>query len=198
MNNVLYMFLNIFMVAYFITLTNYNYKLISIYYIVMFIFIGLTIYIFSRFLKVGKSLLIFRSGIILYFFYILLVSLLKERIVNYYLYLGSFYGFVQGLFWVSGHTLINKYAGNDSKNFVSIRSMISKTLKILFPIIFGVSIEFTSFSYIARIVIWISFIQFCFSLLIKDTEISKNQHIFFKEIRELFKQDKRYKNQQRI
>ena len=32
-NNVLYMFLNTFLIAYFFTLTNYNYKIISIYYI---------------------------------------------------------------------------------------------------------------------------------------------------------------------
>lgn len=147
----------------------------------MFIFIGLTFYILGRFVKSGKSLLIFRSGIVLYLFYVLLVSLLKEKIVDYYLCLGSFYGFIQGLFWVSGHTLINRYAGNDSKNFVSIRSMISKTLKILFPIVFGVSIELTSFSYIARIVVVISFIQFCFSLLIKDTEVSKNKQYSLKE-----------------
>lgn len=41
-NNILYMFLNTFMIAYFITLTNYNYKLISIYYVLSFLGILMT------------------------------------------------------------------------------------------------------------------------------------------------------------
>lgn len=47
-NNILYMFLNTFMVAYFITLTNYDYKCISIYYILSFIGILITFLIFCK------------------------------------------------------------------------------------------------------------------------------------------------------
>ena len=40
-------------------------------------------------------------------------------------------------------------------------------LKIFFPIVFGASIQLTSFSYIAKVVILLSLVQFLFSLLIK-------------------------------
>ena len=50
-NNVLYMFVNTFMVAYFITLTNYDYKQISIYYVLSFIAILLTFLTFGRIIK---------------------------------------------------------------------------------------------------------------------------------------------------
>ena len=51
-NSVLYMFLNTFMVAYFITLTNYDYRLISVYYIMTFIFIMLTFWYWGRIEKI--------------------------------------------------------------------------------------------------------------------------------------------------
>ena len=49
-NNILYMFINTFMVAYFYTLTNYDYKKISMFYIMSFIFILIT------FLSLGKTI----------------------------------------------------------------------------------------------------------------------------------------------
>lgn len=177
MNDILYMFLNTFMVAYFIKLTNYNYQLISVYYIVSFVFIILTFLLLGSIIKNKNQISIFRLGIALHCAYILILALLKEHIVDYYIYLGAFYGIVQGFFWSAGHTLINGHVGKDSDNFISIKSMIGKILKILFPIIFGVSIEVTSFSYIARIVLLISIIQFIFSFLVTDKNvISKNKY----------------------
>ncbi len=167
-NNILYMFINTFMVAYFITLTNYDYKLISVYYVLSFIGILITFLLLSKTVKDKNSVILFRSGIIFYCFYILLIALLKEKIVNYYAFLGFFYGVVQGLFWVAGHTLINENTKNMENSFISVKSILSKILRVFFPIIFGISIELTSFSYIAKIVIFLSLLQFIFSLLIKE------------------------------
>lgn len=167
-NNILYMFLNTFMVAYFITLTNYDYRLISIYYILSFIGILLTFLLLGGIIKNKNQVGVFRSGIIFYCIYILVVALLKEKIVEYYMYLGFCYGIIQGLFWVAAHTLINEYTKNVENSFVSFKSMLSKILKVFFPIVFGASIQFTSFSYIARIVVILSLLQFVFSLFIND------------------------------
>ena len=50
---------------------------------------------------------------------------------------------------------------------LKIIALFDKIAKIIFPIVFGASIEFTSFFYIAKIIIPISILQFIFSLLIK-------------------------------
>lgn len=193
-NNILYMFLNTFMVAYFITLTNYDYRLISIYYALSFIGILLTFLICAKTIKNKSQLGIFRSGIVLYCVYILIVALLKEKIITYYALLGFFYGIVQGLFWVAGHTLINEYTSNVENSFISIKSILSKTLKIFFPLIFGVSIELTSFSYIARIVLILSLIQFSFSLLIKDKEKINKKEYNLNEFIKYIKDNKKFKS----
>lgn len=192
-NNILYMFLNTFMIAYFIKLTNYDYRLISIYYILSFSAILLIFLFFGKIVKNRSQVLVFRSGIILYCIYILVIALLKEKIVIYYLYLGIFYGIVQGLFWVAGHTLINEYTKNIENSFISIKSILSKILKIFFPIIFGVSIQLTSFSYISRIVIVLSIIQFLFSLLIKDRTRGYYEKYNLKEYLSYIKSKKRFK-----
>lgn len=170
-NNILYMFINTFMVAYFYTLTNYDYSIISIFYIMSFIFIAITTLVLSKMIKNKMQVLVFRLGIILYCVYVLIIALLKDNIINYYIILGGFYGIVQGVLWTSGHMLVNEYANNVSNKFVSYKSMISNILKIIFPFIFGASIELTSFSNVALMVLALSIIQFSFSLFIKEKEL---------------------------
>ena len=180
-NNILYMFLNTFMVAYFITLTNYNYKQISIYYIANFICIALTFYLLGNIIKKHSKVKIFRTGIVLYCLYILLIALLKEKIVDYHVLLGALYGIVQGILWAPGLSLVNEYVKDDSNNFVSMKSILTQILKIIMPFILGASIELTSFSFIAIIILFLSVIQFFFSLLIKDDTKSRNSNYNLKE-----------------
>ena len=180
-NNILYMFLNTFMVAYFIKLTNYNYKQISIYYIANFICIALTFYLLGNIIKKHSKVKIFRTGIVLYCLYILLIALLKEKIVDYHVLLGALYGIVQGILWAPGLSLVNEYVKDDSNNFVSMKSILTQILKIIMPFILGASIELTSFSFIAIIILFLSVIQFFFSLLIKDDTKSRNSNYNLKE-----------------
>lgn len=175
-NNILYMFINTFMIAYFFTLTNYDYKIISLFYIMSFVFIAISSLILGPIIKSKMQVPIFRLGIILYCIYVLLIALLKENILNYYIWLGIFYGIVQGVLWSAGHILVNEYANDISNKFVSIKSMISDILKIIFPFIFGTSIELTSFSNVAKMVLILSVTQFSFSLLIKEKNIKKTKY----------------------
>ena len=192
-NNVLYMFVNTFMVAYFITLTNYDYKQISIYYVLSFIAILLTFLTFGRIIKNKNQVWVFRSGIIAYCLYILMLAFLKEKIVTYFAPLGFFYGIVQGLIWVAAHTLVNEHTQNNTNKFISFKSIISKILKIFFPIVFGVSIELTSFSYVAKIVILLSITQFIFSLFIEDKAKTYDKKYNLKEYINLVKNNYKFK-----
>lgn len=192
-NNVLYMFVNTFMVAYFITLTNYDYKQISIYYALSFIAILLTFLTFGRIIKNKNQVWVFRSGIIAYCLYILMLAFLKEKIVTYFAPLGFFYGIVQGLIWVAAHTLVNEHTQNNTNKFISFKSIISKILKIFFPIVFGVSIELTSFSYVAKIVILLSITQFVFSLFIEDKAKTYDKKYNLKEYINLVKNNDKFK-----
>ena len=174
-NNILYMFINTFMVAYFYTLTNYDYKIISVFYIMSFIFIAVTFLVLGKIIKNKMQVPIFRCGIFLYCIYVLTISLLKDNIINYYIYLGIFYGIVQGFLWSAGHLLVNEYANDVSNKFVTTKSMISTALEIIFPFIIGTSIELTSFSNVAVVVVILSIVQFSFSLLIKEKNLTKEK-----------------------
>lgn len=192
-NSVLYMFVNTFMVAYFYTLTNYDYTIISIFYIMSFIFIALSTLVLGKTVKNKMQAPIFRLGIFLYCIYILLIALLKEQIIEHYIWLGAFYGIVQGVLWAPGHLLVNEYADDISNKFVSYKSMIGNFLQIIFPFIFGTSIELTSFSHVALMVLILSTIQFSFSLFIKEKDLHKNKPYNLKKFTAYLKETKNEK-----
>lgn len=190
MNDVFQLFLNTFMVAYFITLTNYNYKIISIYYILVYAFLSITFFLMGRFVKNVSQIHIYRLGIILKAIYIFFLAILKDKIVDYYIYLGIFYGIVQGLYWVSAHSLINEHVSKKYDSYISIKAIFDKILKILFPIVFGVSIQLTSFAYIAKIILILSVIQIIFSLLIVDKTVVSEKKYDFKKFYLKYKNNK--------
>ncbi|MBE5820472.1 MAG: MFS transporter [Clostridiales bacterium] len=178
-NSILYMFINTFLVAYFFTITNYDYKIISLYYFVSFIAIPLCFWLLGDVVKTKNKVWVYRAGIILYCIYILMIAFMKERIVEFYLPLGFFYGVVQGVFWVAGAVLINETVGEEksSKKYITAKSIIGKICNIIFPIVFGASIEYTSFFYIAKIIIPLSVMQLIFSFFIKDKNKNKKEII---------------------
>jgi len=174
-NNILFLFLNTFFIAYFYTLTNYDYKIISIYYIFVYVVVGLTFWLLGDIVKTKNKLIVYRLGIVLHCAYILIIALLKENILQYYILLGAFYGFIQGTYWSGGHTLINQETeGAKTTKYVSAVAIIGKMAKIIFPIVFGTSIELTSFSNIALYVLILSLTQFTLSLFITDKSDKDN------------------------
>ncbi len=153
-----------------------------------FLFISVTTLALGRTIKNRFQVLIFRTGIILYLIYVLIIALLKDNIIYHYIWLGMFYGIVQGVLWSAGHFLVNIYANDVSNKFVSYKSIFSKTLKIIFPFIFGTSIELTSFSTVAIMVLFLSIIQF--SLLIKEKDIGNVKLYSLKDFSNYLKRTK--------
>ena len=172
---ILEMFVSTFLVAYFYTITNYNYKIISLFYIASSIITPLCFVCFGNFVKTKNKITIFRLSMIVYCIYILMIALLKEKIVNHYIIVGILHGLAQGLYWVVCNVYINEIAKQEkiSKKFISIKSIVGNVTKIVFPIIFGAAIEFTSFFYIAKIIILVSILQLICSLFLTDINNSK-------------------------
>lgn len=59
-NNTLYLFLNTFMIAHFFSLTDYDFRLIAVYYIVIYIFICLSSILLGNIVKTKNKLAVFR------------------------------------------------------------------------------------------------------------------------------------------
>lgn len=163
------MFLDTFLVAYFFQLTNQNVTIISIYYIIAYAIVGIIFWLGGDIIKTKNKTKVFQYGIIINCIYILIIGILGEKCKEFYIILGVLYGLSQGIYWLAAHALrCDLVPFEDTKRYITIQSIISNIVKIVFPIIIGTSIELISFKQVAIIICILTIIQIYTSTKLKQ------------------------------
>lgn len=170
------LFSDTFLVAYFLKVTNESISKIAIYCIIVFIILSAGNVLLGKIIKIhpSKAKSIMCMGMIVKAIFILSIVILGDKISNYYVYIAIFYGISESFYWCSHELIYIDVTNNKNRqNYMSIKKILSKTIKIVFPIILGTSIELYSFTKIAIYVFALTVIQIIVTLLIK-TDIQNN------------------------
>ena len=163
------LFVETFLVAYFLKVTNESIVQISIYYILIYFVLGIGNILIGRKIKVKKEsrTKIMSIGIVLRALFILGIVLLKERIAENFVIIAFIYGMSEVFYWVAHEVVYIDVTTNENrKHYMSIKKILSKILNIIAPIVLGSSIELYSFTKIAIYVFILSVIQIIISLQI--------------------------------
>lgn len=178
-------FIETFLVAYFLKVTNENITTISIYYIIIYSLLSLGNVLIGRIIKKhpSKSKQILSFGIVSRALFILFIVILSEKIATNFILIAIIYAFSEILYWCAHELIYIDVTTNDNrKNYMSIKKILGKLVKIIAPIILGTSIELYSFTKIAIYVFGLSLIQIALTLLIKtDIENCKQDKYSFKK-----------------
>lgn len=179
-NNIVSLFGETFLVAYFLQISNENIVKVSIYYIIIYALLGLGgVFLGNIFKSNPKNrLIIYRLGIIVKSVYILLIVLFKEKISQYFVVFAIFYGIAEALYW-SSHDIMNiEIVNNDKrKEYMTTKRILGKIVNIIIPIILGTSIELTSFVNISIYILVLTFAQIIISLNIDMNKFEDNKRI---------------------
>lgn len=175
------LFVETFLVAYFLKVTNESIVQISIYYILIHFILGIGNIFIGRVVKVKKEsrTKIMSIGIILRALFILGIVLLKEKIAENFVIIAIIYGISEVFYWGAHEVVYIDVTTNENrKHYMSIKKISGKILSILASIILGSSIELYSFTKIAVYVFILSVIQIIISLQINtkkrnNTEVEK-------------------------
>ena len=192
--NLTAVFIETFLVAYLLKVTNENITTISIYYIIIYSLLSLGNVWIGKIIKkypsIGKQLL--SLGIVTRALFILFIVILAEKIATNFILIAIVYAFSETLYWCAHELIyIDVTNNNNRKNFMSIKKILGKILNIISPIILGTSIEFYSFSKIAIYVFILSIIQIVITLFIKtEAKNEKNQKYNFKNFMEYINKNK--------
>lgn len=191
-------FVETFLVAYFLKVTNKNITTISIYYILIYTLTSLGNVVMGRIIKRApdKSKQIMSFGIVARALFILLIVLLSKKIATNYILIAIIYAFSEILYWCAHELIYIDVTNNDNrKKYMSIKKILCKIVNVISPIILGTSIEFYSFTKIAVYVFALSVIQILITLFI-NTNIKKEKRQYnFKEFIEYIKRNKLKKMQ---
>ena len=186
-------FVETFLVAYFLKVTNKNITTISIYYILIYTLTSLGNIVMGKIIKRApdKSKQIMSFGIVARALFILFIVLLSEKIATNYILIAIIYAFSEMLYWCAHELIYIDVTNNDNrKKYMSIKKILCKIVNVISPIILGTSIEFYSFTKIAIYVFALSVIQILITLFIKANIKKEKRQYNFKEFIEYIKRNK--------
>lgn len=172
-------FIETFLVAYLLNITNENITTISIYYITIYSLLSLGNILIGKVIKKypSKNKQILSLGIVSRALFILFIVILSEKIAANFILIAIIYAFSETLYWCAHELIyIDVTNNNNRKKYMSIKKISSKILNIISPIILGTSIGLYSFTKIAIYIFMLSVIQILITLFIKtETKKDKNE-----------------------
>lgn len=179
-NNIINLFGETFLVAYFLQISNENIIQVSTFYIILYLILGVGSILLGNIIKSKpkKRVSIYRFGIIIKSIYILLIILFKNKISHYFIIFAIFYGIAEALYWATHDVMNIQIVDNENrKKYMTTKRILSKFINILVPIILGTSIELTSFGNIAIYIFVLTLFQIIMSLQIDTNKFVINDKI---------------------
>ncbi len=187
MRNIMEIFFGPFLTAYFIQTSPESIVDLSIYYIFSYILLTVTSFVVASIIKNKFRIGMFRIGVILNFFYILSIIILKENIINYIPLVAILYGLSAGAYWFPYNMFaINKVDNNYRTEYTVKSKNISSIIGVLVPVVLGSIITVTNYEATAIIILIISIVQIVLSFLLSpENENELPRYDLIKTIRKI-------------
>lgn len=151
---------------------------VSIYKLFYYIAITLTYILCANWCKNGNKNVLFGFNIVTRFVLMALIAILGVKAIDYVVILGILYGIFGGFYFLPINSMIiEKISGERMQYFISIKSAISNTFKIVFPVILGILITIQSLQNVAWVIMGISVAEFIMLLLLSPNMHRKKQPV---------------------
>lgn len=195
LKSILNNFVDVFLVLYFLNVSNSNILPLGIYKLVSVIAIWLVIFLVRNYCKSAGRIRFLRIGVILYFLYFLSIIILREKVVDYIYLIGLLYGLEEG-FYYSVYNMIES-DGIDNKErakYIGSYTAVKNVISIIFPLIFGGLIQKSGFINATIFALFIVVLQIVLSNVFQDNNIPESKKTDFKKFRDAVKGHKEFSN----
>lgn len=183
-NSIIDLFLNTFLVAYLLNITNENMSSVALYYVVDYAVTGICMYLIGYFLKKYNLANIYRLGIIIKCIFVILIVFLRNQIQYFLIPIAIILGIAETIYWGACDNMVGLVTNeNNREKYTTNKKIIRSFTKIVMPIVLGTSIEMLSFYRVSIYVMILALIQVILSFFIK---IEKQKYKKF-NIKEYFK-----------
>lgn len=167
MKKIMVIFLGPFLTAYFIKTSQDSIVDLSVYYIFSYILLAIGSFIVASLVKNKFRIGMFRIGVILNFFYIMSIIILREKIIEHLGLISILYGISSSAYWFPYNLfVINKIDNNERTEYTVKSKIVSSIIGIACPILLGSIITVTNYELTAIIILFISLIQIILSFLL--------------------------------
>lgn len=184
LKSILTNFVDVFLVLYFINVSNNNILPLGIYKLVAMVTVWLVIFLSRNYCKSKNRVWLMRIGIVMYFIYFLAIILLKEQVVNYIYLIGLLYGLEEGFYYSVYNTIESDGIENkDREKYLGNYNGWKNVVSIIFPLFFGSLIQNSGFINTIIFVLVIVALEIILSIILKDNNIPKGNKTNLKEFK---------------
>ena len=177
LKRIMLIFLGPFLTAYFIKKSAESISDLSTYYIFSYILLAIGSFVVAQIVKNKFRIGMFRIGVIINFFYIMAIIILKEKITENLWLISILFGLsASAYFFPYNLFVINKVDNSERTSFTVKSTIIESIIGILCPILLGSIITVTNYELTAIIILVISFVQIILSFKLtpeKENELPK-------------------------
>lgn len=167
MRKIMELFFGPFLTVYFIKISQDSIIYLSLYYIFSYILTATFSFVIAKIIKNKFKLAMFRVGIILNFFYIMFIIIMKEEITNHLFLIAVLYSISSSSYWFPYNLFVINKIDNDDRTGYTVKSkIVLSIISVLCPILLGTIITVTNYKLTAIIILFISFIQIVLSFML--------------------------------
>lgn len=194
LKSILNNFVDVFLVLYFLTVSNNNILPLGIYKLVAMIAVWLVIFLTRNYCKSKGRIRFMRIGIMLYFIYFLSIIILKEKVIEYIYLIGLLYGLEEG-FYYSIYNMIESdgVENKDRAKYIGTYTLVKNIISIIFPLIFGGIIQRSGFINATIFALFIVILEIILSNIFRDNNIPKSNRTNFKEFKKITNDHEEFK-----
>ena len=188
LKSILTNFVDVFLVLYFINVSNNNILPLGIYKLIAMVTVWLVIFLSRNYCKSKNRIWLMRIGIVMYFIYFLAIILLKEKVVDYIYLIGLLYGLEEGFYYSVYNTIESDGIENkDREKYLGTYNGCKNIVSIIFPLFFGSLIQNSGFINTIIFVLVIVALEIILSIILKDNNIPKGNKTNLKEFKNVMK-----------
>ena len=192
-NNIIAVYFDTFFVLYFFKVANYEVLPLAKYYLTLYFFCGVGFFLLRHSMKSNIKVPYFRIGISLEAFYIAMIMVLKDNIINYVYLVGLLKGIADGFFYFPKNILETEKINNEERQkYSGIVNVVCKITSIIIPLVIGVSLIFISYINLGKIFFLLFIVLFIISFFIDD-DYRTNKKSEYRDFKNIVKKNKDYK-----
>ena len=169
-------FFGAFLVSYMMQIADNQLLSISIYNILKFALIGIGFWILADFVKRKNKMLVYRGGIILQLFCLLVMAIVQDGIAPYLAILGAIYGFAMAMRHCPFNVIMaEKINEKITTAFVGYRTMFGKSASVITPLLLGLFITIGSYPFMALVMCFVLLFEFYLSYQLHSNTAQKSR-----------------------
>lgn len=168
-NQVITLFVNYFLVAHLLNISEQNIANVGLFFVVTYISITIFYAILSPINEHINKVHIYRIGIVLRVVFVLLIMLLQAQMLDYLIPIAIFQGISSAFYYSSFNAMRNEIIRKHFfRQFLSFSNIVNKIISIVFPILMGSAIDVSSFSLVVGIVFVLTVVQLGASMFLHN------------------------------